>query len=252
MNKSSVSLFLGDKFPTMSNYYNYNQGSSKELPEYKQQPQKATSGYEIMTVENALWRATPLWRIFKSGRNGFKDEYKTTSTTRVGDKSGYTEHQFEERYRVVNFDNYGSASGSGTGKKSRGKNQDGRARGYGYQGERGPAQKNDIYDKGDVAICNPIHRAAWPIAASCFATDALQNHYRKRKATTSRRPTRSSRFGCERVHHLLDPPTTAAFASSAKPKEAVQPLKAPHTTTIRKLHRMLVPQPPPATVARPR
>ncbi|KAJ4823759.1 hypothetical protein Tsubulata_012075 [Turnera subulata] len=164
----------------MSKYNDY-QGSSKELSQY-QQPQKATSGYcGVITVEpsygsyqntgtasyqntsrdvivdkrtGAYQRTTmkesySAGETFKergSGRDGYKDEYKTTSTTRVGDKSGYYEYQCEERYRRVNFDYYGS--GSGSGKKSGGENQYGSASGYGYQGGRDQAhQKNDIYDR---------------------------------------------------------------------------------------------------------
>ncbi|XWS52174.1 hypothetical protein CRYUN_Cryun11dG0044300 [Craigia yunnanensis] len=52
-----------------------------------------------------------------TGRVGYKDEYKTTSTYRVGDKCGYTEHQLEEKIRRVN---YGGSSGNKKGEKSAG------------------------------------------------------------------------------------------------------------------------------------
>ncbi|XVF47729.1 hypothetical protein PTKIN_Ptkin03bG0134300 [Pterospermum kingtungense] len=34
-------------------------------------------------------------------RVGYKDEYKTTNTYKVGDKSGYTEYQVEERFHTL-------------------------------------------------------------------------------------------------------------------------------------------------------
>ena len=52
-----------------------------------------------------------------TGRVGYKDEYKTTSTYRVGDKRGYTEHQVEEKIRRVD---YGGSSSNKKGKKSAG------------------------------------------------------------------------------------------------------------------------------------
>ncbi|XVE80022.1 hypothetical protein DITRI_Ditri14bG0105400 [Diplodiscus trichospermus] len=47
------------------------------------------------------------------GRTGFKDEYKTISTYRFGDKSGYNEYLLEERFRRVNFDGSGSRINNG-------------------------------------------------------------------------------------------------------------------------------------------
>lgn len=52
-----------------------------------------------------------------TGRVGAKDEFKTTSTYRVGDKSGYTEYQCQERFRRVDFGGKGSGSTSGSGSK---------------------------------------------------------------------------------------------------------------------------------------
>lgn len=51
--------------------------------------------------------------IFKersTGRIGYKDEYKTISTQRVGDKSGYNEYQLEERFRRIDFGGKGSSN----------------------------------------------------------------------------------------------------------------------------------------------
>ncbi|OMO49746.1 hypothetical protein COLO4_38413 [Corchorus olitorius] len=47
-----------------------------------------------------------------TGRFGYKDEFKTTSTYKVGDKSGSTEHQVSERVRNVT---YGGSSYSNKG-----------------------------------------------------------------------------------------------------------------------------------------
>ncbi|KAH9619981.1 hypothetical protein KSS87_009944, partial [Heliosperma pusillum] len=49
------------------------------------------------------------------GRAGYKDEYKSSSTVRVGDQGGYTEYQSQEKvtrveYNTSSYKNYGSGS----------------------------------------------------------------------------------------------------------------------------------------------
>ena len=69
---------------------------------------RATNKEAISTGETFKERST--------GRVGYKDEYKTTSTYRLGDKGGYTEYQVEERLRNVNY------GGSGSSNKGKNKN----------------------------------------------------------------------------------------------------------------------------------
>ncbi|KGN61102.1 hypothetical protein Csa_021323 [Cucumis sativus] len=101
-----------------SNDYSYNQG----------QEVQATIGYIEVIEDNQMSSYEQSWRThdrnrqtgscttsstkavasrgetFKersTGRVGAKDEFKTTSTYRVGDKSGYTEYQCQERLRRI-------------------------------------------------------------------------------------------------------------------------------------------------------
>ncbi|XP_074319100.1 uncharacterized protein LOC141656051 [Silene latifolia] len=47
------------------------------------------------------------------GRTGYKDEYKSSSTLRVGDKRGYTEYYKQEKETRVEYNNPNTYSGSG-------------------------------------------------------------------------------------------------------------------------------------------
>ncbi|XP_074284522.1 uncharacterized protein LOC141609327 [Silene latifolia] len=47
------------------------------------------------------------------GRTGYKDEYKASSTLRVGDKRGYTEYHKQEKETRVEYNNPSTYSGSG-------------------------------------------------------------------------------------------------------------------------------------------
>ncbi|KMT16300.1 hypothetical protein BVRB_3g054480 [Beta vulgaris subsp. vulgaris] len=55
------------------------------------------------------------------GKTGYKNEYKTSETVKVGDKGGYTEYFKQERVTRVNYDSSshsgGSKGGYGGGKK---------------------------------------------------------------------------------------------------------------------------------------
>ncbi|GLU10374.1 hypothetical protein SLE2022_271840 [Rubroshorea leprosula] len=63
-----------------------------------------------------------------TGRVGVKNDYTTTKTCRVGDKSGYSEYQVQERYRRVDYDGNNSRKGNSGSKgikassSSKGKN----------------------------------------------------------------------------------------------------------------------------------
>lgn len=48
------------------------------------------------------------------GKTGYKAEYKTSSTVKVGDKGGYTEYSTQEKVTRVNYDS-GSRSGGSKG-----------------------------------------------------------------------------------------------------------------------------------------
>ncbi|KAL2921105.1 hypothetical protein RDABS01_012596 [Bienertia sinuspersici] len=55
------------------------------------------------------------------GKTGYKDEFKASSTVRVGDKGGYTEYYKQEKVTRVNYDSgsySGGSKGYGGGKKS--------------------------------------------------------------------------------------------------------------------------------------
>ncbi|XP_022728792.1 uncharacterized protein LOC111284377 [Durio zibethinus] len=111
--KSAYSGFI-EVVPKQTTTYNYqskqggqssfNQTTTKESYVDKQTGSyaRATNREVVSTGETFKERST--------GKVGYKDEYKTTSTYRVGDKSGYAEYQVEERFRNVDY--YGSGSGN--------------------------------------------------------------------------------------------------------------------------------------------
>ncbi|KAL9240621.1 hypothetical protein vseg_014818 [Gypsophila vaccaria] len=55
------------------------------------------------------------------GRVGYKDEYKSSSTVRVGDKSGYTEYYKQEKVTRVEYDSVGGSGGGNAGGGSGGR-----------------------------------------------------------------------------------------------------------------------------------
>ncbi|XVE80020.1 hypothetical protein DITRI_Ditri14bG0105300 [Diplodiscus trichospermus] len=69
---------------------------------------KQTGSYARATNKE-VYSSGETFKERSTGRVGYKDEYKTTSTYRVGDKSGYTEYQVEERFRNVNYGGSGSS-----------------------------------------------------------------------------------------------------------------------------------------------
>ncbi|XP_015579087.1 uncharacterized protein LOC107261812 [Ricinus communis] len=84
------------------------QSSSHEWTTKNSIVNKQTGGYMRTTMKES----SSTGDVFKgrfTGRVGYKDEYKTTSSFRVGDKNGYFEYQKEERFRRVD---YGKGSGS--------------------------------------------------------------------------------------------------------------------------------------------
>lgn len=74
------------------------------------------TGTYTTTSTKAIASAGETFKERSTGRVGSKDEFKTTSTYRVGDRSGYTEYQCQERFRRVDFGNGGGSSG-GSGSK---------------------------------------------------------------------------------------------------------------------------------------
>ncbi|KDP43818.1 hypothetical protein JCGZ_23026 [Jatropha curcas] len=75
---------------------------------------KKTGSYARTTMKQS-YSSGDVFKERSTGRVGYKDEFKTTKTFKVGDKRGYTEHQVEERYRRVD---YGNSSSSSRGKNS--------------------------------------------------------------------------------------------------------------------------------------
>ncbi|OMO91485.1 hypothetical protein CCACVL1_07098 [Corchorus capsularis] len=70
---------------------------------------KQTGKYARVTNKD-VFSGGETFKERSTGRVGFKDEYKTTSTYRLGDKSGYCEYQIEERFRMINFGGSGSSN----------------------------------------------------------------------------------------------------------------------------------------------
>lgn len=63
---------------------------------------KQTGSYGRATATEKVSAGDFQW---KNGKSGTRNEYKETSTVRIGDKSGYTEVYNEQRVRNVSFNN---------------------------------------------------------------------------------------------------------------------------------------------------
>ncbi|KDP43821.1 hypothetical protein JCGZ_23029 [Jatropha curcas] len=70
---------------------------------------KQTGSYAKTTVKQS-YSSGDVFKERSTGRVGHKDELKTTSTFKVGDKSGYYEYQVEERFRKVDYGNSSSSN----------------------------------------------------------------------------------------------------------------------------------------------
>ncbi|XP_022157391.1 uncharacterized protein LOC111024099 [Momordica charantia] len=73
---------------------------------------RQTGNYKTASTKEVASRGET-FKERSTGRVGYKDEFKTTSTCRVGDRSGYTEYQRQETYRRVDFGSSGSGSKGG-------------------------------------------------------------------------------------------------------------------------------------------
>ncbi|KAL6518188.1 hypothetical protein OROMI_033889 [Orobanche minor] len=72
---------------------------------------KQSGSYERFTAKDKTVSREPF--VDRSGNRGYKDEHTTSSTYKVGDKSGYTEYYREERVKHVD---YGKSSNSNNNK----------------------------------------------------------------------------------------------------------------------------------------
>lgn len=117
-----------------SDDYSYNQGpevqatigylevveDNNQMSSYEQSwrthDRNRQTGSYTTTSTKAVASRGETFKERSTGRVGAKDEFKTTSTYRVGDKSGYTEYQCQERFRRVDFGGSSSGSGSKGGK----------------------------------------------------------------------------------------------------------------------------------------
>ncbi|XP_050219479.1 uncharacterized protein LOC126669885 [Mercurialis annua] len=76
--------------------------------------EKQTGSY-VRTTKRDTCSSGDVFKERSTGRIGYKDEYKTTTTVKVGDKRGYSEYQTEEKFRRVD---YGISSAGGSRGKS--------------------------------------------------------------------------------------------------------------------------------------
>ncbi|XP_038889670.1 uncharacterized protein LOC120079530 [Benincasa hispida] len=100
---------------------NKNQLSSYEQS-WRTHDRNRQTGTYTTTSTKAVASRGETFKERSTGRIGAKDEFKTTSTYRVGDKSGYTEYQCQERFRRVDFGGKGGGRG-GSGSGSKGSNR---------------------------------------------------------------------------------------------------------------------------------
>lgn len=92
--------------------------SSYRHVETKKHVDKQTGSYTRATVKDK-YSTGDVYKERSTGRVGYKEEITRTKTFKCGDKSGFTEYQVEERYRVVNYGNSsikGKKSGSSSGR----------------------------------------------------------------------------------------------------------------------------------------
>ncbi|VFQ65283.1 unnamed protein product [Cuscuta campestris] len=78
---------------------------------------KRTGGYERVTVKEKMTKGETHFER-STGRIGIADEYKKSSTVKIGDKTGYTEYYHEERVRRVNYDCGKSSNRLGQGSQN--------------------------------------------------------------------------------------------------------------------------------------
>lgn len=84
----------------------------------------STGNYEITNRSNNYDKATGSYQRQTSkasyssgdysnrGKTGYKDEFKASTTVRVGDKGGYTEYYKQEKVTRVNYDSGSNSGGS--------------------------------------------------------------------------------------------------------------------------------------------
>lgn len=74
---------------------------------------KQSGSYERFTAKDKAVCAEPF--VDRSGNRGYKNEYTSSATYKVGDKSGYTEYYHEDRVKHVEFDKTSNSNNKGVG-----------------------------------------------------------------------------------------------------------------------------------------
>ncbi|GLT80399.1 hypothetical protein SLA2020_518400 [Shorea laevis] len=105
--------------------YNYEPRSSEHSGSYQRTEKatyvdKQTGGFTHTTAKEVISSGDTFKERGSAGRVGTKNEYMTANTLRVGDKSGYSEYQVQERFRTVHYGGNSSSKsyyGGGSSKK---------------------------------------------------------------------------------------------------------------------------------------
>ncbi|GLU10373.1 hypothetical protein SLE2022_271830 [Rubroshorea leprosula] len=78
---------------------------------------KQTGNYIRTTAKDVISTGETFKERGSAGRVGTKNEYSTTNTYRVGDQSGFSEYQVQERFRRVDYGGSSSSSQGNYGNK---------------------------------------------------------------------------------------------------------------------------------------
>ncbi|GKV18220.1 hypothetical protein SLEP1_g28633 [Rubroshorea leprosula] len=111
--QNDITCYAGSKRKQSSNSNSY-QRTAKASCVDKQTGIYARSTTKEVTSMGDTFKERP------TGRVGVKNDYTTTKTCRVGDKSGYSEYQVQERYRRVDYDGNNSSKGNSGSKGIKG------------------------------------------------------------------------------------------------------------------------------------
>ncbi|GLU10372.1 hypothetical protein SLE2022_271820 [Rubroshorea leprosula] len=103
--RNDITCYAGSKRKQSGNSNSY-QRTAKASCVDKQTGIYARSTTKEVTSTGDTFKERP------TGRVGVKNDYTTTKTCRVGDKSGYSEYQVQERYRRVDYDGNNSRKGN--------------------------------------------------------------------------------------------------------------------------------------------
>ncbi|XP_059637323.1 uncharacterized protein LOC132279383 isoform X2 [Cornus florida] len=107
--KGVPSTYKGNQFTT-------NNSQSYERTSRMIRQEKESGSYERYTMKEKVSLEEP-HRERGKGQVGVRDEYTRRETTKIGNKSGYTEYHKEERFRDVSYGKNSSSVGNGGSKR---------------------------------------------------------------------------------------------------------------------------------------